>query len=286
MRCCSPRPTAGDAAEAVLHQHRRRHRRRRPRSRYERSPRARARVAVVTTQAAEKIYRSLGDAACDRQRRRGRRRRAGSNGCRRRPSCSTARGCAAQHDDRPRGGAGFWRWRSLVFGRAACGERCAPAMLRRSLACPARRQARLGRTPSASTAISRRCSTRPALLDGVARVRHAASMSRPTRAARLDAARERSTMAPRAGGDAWSTACWSRASLRADGAALRATIAAAAHGCCATAPRRRASGAAERTRMNLTPREKDKLLIAMAAMVARTPPRARRQAQLSRRRSR
>src|SRR6201996_7173607 len=38
---------------------------------------------------------------------------------------------------------------------------------------------------------------------------------------------------------------------------------------CAVAARRRAYGDAEGRRMNLSPREKDKLLISMAAMVAR-----------------
>src|ERR1700755_504913 len=39
--------------------------------------------------------------------------------------------------------------------------------------------------------------------------------------------------------------------------------------CCAVAVPCHACGCAERKRMNLTPREKDKLLVSMAAMVAR-----------------
>src|SRR5439155_19314306 len=63
------------------------------------------------------------------------------------------------------------------------------------------------------------------------------------------------------------TGCWSRVSSRLT--VRRCGRRWSLHcRCCAPIARCRAYGSVERNRMNLTPREKDKLLIAMAAMVA------------------
>ena len=105
-RCCSTPPAASPRATGSTSA----------------SPGRRRRSRTVTTQAAEKIYRALGDRQHDRHPARRRARRAAPNGCRRRPSCSTARGCAATRRSCWPRTSTFLGIEAVVLGRAAMGE--------------------------------------------------------------------------------------------------------------------------------------------------------------------
>ena len=115
-------------------------RRRRPlRHRYC-EPARDARLAV-TTAAAEKIYRAARPAARTQCRARRPRPARISPGCRRRPSCSTARGCVAAFDIDLAESASLLLCEIVVFGRAAMGERMLHGRIRRPLAAAPRRPA-------------------------------------------------------------------------------------------------------------------------------------------------
>ena len=101
----------------------------------------RRRAATITTQAAEKIYRSLGADAASMSSSRSSR-VPSSNICRKRPSCSRAR--LAAPSTLAVAPAGVTRGRDVVFGRAARGERLTRACFM-MLAHTPRRPAALGR---------------------------------------------------------------------------------------------------------------------------------------------
>ena len=266
--CACACPTGRRGCEAVLINTGRRHGRRRP-LRVSMSRSAAGARAVVTTQAAEKIYRSQrsrADIACGSMRRRGRR----SFGCRRRRSCSTGAPGARRRGRHCATDATLCVLsRAVVFGRAAMGE----THERRRLFRDRWRVRRGGRLVFAEARAARRRRS-PTLLDASDRGGRRARLATllhvaPDAEARLDAA---------ARGD-----CRERARLRRQrlerpaGRALLSPDRRTALRRDVVARSRRARQRRcralwlrhERRPMNLTPREKDKLLIAMAAMVAR-----------------
>ena len=223
----------------------------------------------------------------------GRGRRRGSNSCRPRRSCSTAPGCAATRASSWRAGAGFLGGGIIVFGRRARGERFTDGLLHEVW--EVRRDGALvwGDALHVDGDVAA-IDGRPGLFRRRRGLRDAdpgAARARPARFARRC---PRGAAALAGAGLARrrrrrSTACWSRAGS----APTRCRCAAPmpiSLAICAT-PRwdcRRACrgvcgtfDAAERP-MNLTPREKDKLLVSVAAMVAERRLEARRQAQLPR----
>ena len=229
--------------------------------------------AVVTTQACEKIYRASSGTAEVRNRIDGRRRRRASTGCRRRPSCSTARASragsrrilrrvrsssssrrrssAAPHAaKRSRSGLFADRWR--IRRRTDCSS---PTIC-----------VSIGRTPTPEQA---RRSRR--------RRRHGDDPLRRLTSRRDTSHRSASIIGETGGASAWNGKLVARLVAR-----NRRGASADPHSGARDASRWRepAEVLADLT-MNLTPREKDKLLIAMAAIVARQAARARRQAQPS-----
>ena len=119
--CAFPKPADGRRPGGRAAQHGRRPDRRRPhrhrgvaggrcRGDGQRRPPPRRSIAPATARpaASASSWRS--------------RRAPASPGCRSRPSCSTGRGSTAAPTSRWRATRACWRWRSLIFGRAAMGE--------------------------------------------------------------------------------------------------------------------------------------------------------------------
>ena len=243
-----------------------------------------ARLAV-TTAAAEKIYRAQGPAARAQYRPQGRRPARTLPGCRRRPFCSTGHGCCVGIDIDLAESASLLLCEIVVFGRAAMGER-----MRRGEFVDRWRLRRGGRLVFAENIrldgdIGEKLAS-PAIAKGgvaigtalivpgdealVERIRGAIrSVRRRGRHLLLEWICNGPLLCPRCGPAARRHDGGARPRQRLGVAAAVAQLGGSTRWLNQNVGSTRSAQVNQSARMNLSPREKDKLLISMAAMVAR-----------------